>query len=113
MKYVLLAYRDEKWWKSLSDSERAAFVEACRSSEQDMIDGHQLIDVREPQKEAVLTVQTVDDELLLGDKPVTGNQEQLIQILFIEARDLNAAIQIVSKLPQARAGPIEVRPLKE
>jgi hypothetical protein len=55
----------------------------------------------------------VNGKVSLSDGPVAGSQEQLIKLLFIQARDLNAAIQIASKMPQAQAGPIEVRPIAE
>jgi hypothetical protein len=55
----------------------------------------------------------VDGNVSLTDGPTAGEREQLIQLLFIETRDLNAAIQIASKLPQARAGKVEVRAIAE
>ncbi len=111
MNYVLLAYRDEKRWEAMSASERAAFEEACRASEQDLIHSFHLIDVKGLQNNTALTVRIVNGKVSLTDGPVAGSQEQLIQLLFIQARDLNAAIQIASKMPQARGGPIEVRPI--
>jgi hypothetical protein len=113
MKYVLLAYRDEKRWQAMSASERAAFEEACQASEQDLIHSLHLIDVKDLQNNTALTVRIVNGKVSLSDGPVAGSQEQLIKLLFIQARDLNAAIQIASKMPQAQAGPIEVRPIAE
>jgi hypothetical protein len=109
MKYVLLAYRDEKRWEAMSASERAAFEQACQASEQDLIHNLHLMDVKSLQNNTALTVRILNGKVSLTDGPVAGNQEQLIQLLFIQARDLNAAIQIASQMPQARAGPIEVR----
>ena len=113
MKYVLLAYRDEERWKSMSDGERTAFEEACQASEQDLTCRLHLIDVRDLQKDGVLTLRVVDGRLSLTDGPTAGSQGQLVQLLYIQARDLNTAIQIASKMPQAQAGTIEVRPLVE
>ena len=113
MKYVLLAYRDQERWKSMSDGERTAFEQACHASEQDLIRSLHLLDVRDLQTSSVLTLRVVDGRLSLTDGPAAGSQAQLIQLLFIQARDLNTAIQIASKLPQARAGAIEVIPLVE
>jgi hypothetical protein len=111
MEYVLLAYRDEKRWEAMSANERAAFEEACQASEQDLIHSLHLVDIKSLQNNTALTVRIVNGQVSLADGPVPGSQEQLIQLLFIRARDLNAAIQIASKMPQARAGPIEVRPV--
>ncbi len=113
MNYVLLAYRDEKRWEAMSASERAAFEEACQASEQDLIHSLHLIDVKGLQNNTALTVRIVNGKVSLTDSPIVGSQEQLIQLLFMQARDLNAAIQIASKMPQARGGPIEVRPIVE
>jgi hypothetical protein len=113
MKYVLLAYRDEERWRSMSDGEHTAFEAACRASEQDRARSLHLLDVRDLQKDSTLTVRVVDGRLSLTDGPAAGCQGRLIQLLFIQARDLNTAIQIASKLPQAQAGAIEVRPLVE
>lgn len=113
MKYVLLAYRDEERWKSMSDRERTAFEEACRANEQELIRSLHLIQVQDLQNNSALTVRVVDGRLSLTDGPAAGSQGQLIQLLFIQARDLNTAIQIASKMPQAQAGSIEVRPLVE
>jgi hypothetical protein len=113
MKYVLLAYRDEKRWETLSAGERAGFEEACHASEQDLIRSLHLIDVRDLQNNSALTLRIVDGRLSLTDGPAAGSQGQLVQLLFIQARDLNTAIQIASKMPQAQAGAIEVRPLVE
>lgn len=113
MKYLLLAYRDEKRWEAMPAGERATFEQACRASEQDLIRSLHLIDVRGLQDNTALTVRIVDGNLSLTDGPMLVGQEQLVQLLFIQARDLNSAIQIASQMPQARAGPIEVRPIVE
>ena len=113
MKYVLLAYRDEERWKSMSDGERTAFEEARQASEQDLNRSLHLIDVRDLQNDGTLTVRVVDGRLSVVDDLAAGSQRQLVQLLVIQARDLNTAIQIASKLPQAQAGVIEVRPLAE
>ena len=113
MKYILLVYRDVKRWEALSDVERAAFEEACQAQERDLANSLHLIDAKGLNKDSAVTVRIVDDEKSVLDSPEAEEQEQLFQILFIQARDLNAAIQIASQLPQARAGAIEVRPVIE
>jgi len=113
MKYVLLAYRDKKQWESMSASERAVFEQACQASERDLTHSRYLIDAWDIQNTAALTVRIVDDAVSITDGPAAKGRERLIEILFIEARDLNAAVQLASKMPQAREGPIEVRTLVE
>jgi hypothetical protein len=113
MRYLLLTCRDEKRWETLSAGERADFEAACQASEQDLIRSLHLIDVRDLQTDSALTLRVVESRLSLTDGPAAGSQGQLIQLLFIQARDLNTAIQIASKLPPAQAGAIEVRPFVE
>jgi hypothetical protein len=113
MKYLLLACRDEKRWDTLSAGERADFEAACRASEQDLIRSLHLIEVQALQTDSALTLRVVDGRLSLTDGPAAGSQGQFIQLLFIQARGLNTAIQIASKIPQAQAGAIEVRPFVE
>ena len=47
------------------------------------------------------------------DGPFAETKEQLAGFYLIEARDLNEAIQIAAKIPPAREGSIEVRPVRE
>jgi hypothetical protein len=72
-----------------------------------------LIDVKSLQNNTALKVSIVDEKVSITNSPVAGSGDQLVQLLFIQATDLSAAIQIASKMPQVQAGPIEVRPLVE
>ena len=63
----------------------------------------------------VLTATTVrvrNGRLSLTDGPFAETKEQLAGFYLIEARDLNEAIQVASKIPPARVGSIEVRPVR-
>ena len=113
MKYVFLVYRDEQQWKALSVSERNAFHGTCQSSQQDLIRSFQLIDVKGLQDNTTLTLRIVNGKVFVTDDSLSGSREQLIQLLFVQARDLNAAIHIASQMPQARAGTIELRQILE
>jgi hypothetical protein len=113
MKYVLLVYRDEQQWEVMSAGERKVFVESCRANEQDMRQSHHLVDIETLQSDTTLTVRVVSGRLSLTDGPVADTEQQLVQLLIVKAKDLNQAIQVASKMPQARGGPIEVRPVVE
>lgn len=110
MKYILLAYRDEKWWETLSARERATFEQACQESEQDLVRRGHLIEARGLQNQTALTLRIEDGRISLSNGPVCSIQEQLAWLLTLEVRDLNAAVQLAATMPQARVGPIEVRP---
>jgi hypothetical protein len=113
MKYVLLVYLDEGRWGALSLAERASFEEACRAGDHDLRGSLHLIDSADLQNDGALTIRTVNGELSLTEGPTVGSGDRLTSILLIQARDLNAAIHIVSQMPQVQGGPIEVRPVAE
>ncbi len=57
------------------------------------------------------TVRVQNGKLSVSDGPYAKTKDQLIGIFTITARDLNEAILVAAKMPQARGGPIEVRPI--
>jgi hypothetical protein len=59
------------------------------------------------------TVRYRSGQVLVTDGPYAEAKEQLGGILFLEARDLNHAIELISKHPGVRAGPFEIRPADE
>jgi hypothetical protein len=64
--------------------------------------------------EAATTVRVQDGKTLTTDGPFVAVKEALGGYLFYEADDLDAAIELASRIPAARmGGAIEVRPLKE
>lgn len=59
------------------------------------------------------TLRVRDGEVLLSDGPFAETKEQLAGFYLLEARDLNEAVQLASRIPPARLGSIEVRPVRE
>jgi hypothetical protein len=111
MKYVLLLYQDEavlqKMPKEEMDkltAEYKAFHEAIQKSGR-LIASHGLSSTR-----TATTVQVRDGKTLTTDGPFVETKEQLGSIYVVEAKDLNDAIQVASRIPSARLGSIEVRP---
>jgi hypothetical protein len=114
MRYVFLAYQDRKQWEAMSASERDALENACQANEQNLRQsGHLLAVEGLPSSHAAITVRLVNGTVSLADGPFAEMPGQLIGIFFIHARDLNEAIRVASQMPQARTGPIEVRPVME
>ena len=114
MKYMLLIHDDEKAWAKLSDAERqkiyadyGAFSAELRASGQ-YLAGSQL----QPTTTAT-SVRVRDGKRLVTDGPFAETREQLGGYYLVDAKDLNEAIQIASKIPSARTGGIEVRPVME
>jgi hypothetical protein len=114
VKYVFLAYRDEKQWDAMSTRERDALENACQANEQDLRQSGHLLAVEGLQSSnTALTVRVMNGKVSLTNGACAETEGQLIRLFFINARDLNEAIRVASKMPQARRGPIEVRPVME
>ena len=110
MKYLLLAYQDKQAWESMSSSERAAFEMDCSANEELLQQSGQLLVVESVQS-STATVQILEGEVCVTDSTLDETKQQLRAFYVIDARDLNKAIYVASKMPQARNGPIEVRAL--
>ncbi len=112
MKYVFLAYNDEALLHSLPPSELNALGHASIENDEALrASGYLLASKVLQGSDMATTVRVQNGKIILADGPYATTQEQLAGLFFIEARDLNEAIQIASQMPQARGGPIEVRPL--
>jgi hypothetical protein len=114
MRYLCLVYLVENEMATMSESESdactdesLAYDEALRRSGQ-LILAHALERV-----ETATTVRVRKGKLFTTDGPFAETKEQLGGFILIEARDLNDAIQAASRIPLARRGSIEVRPIKE
>jgi hypothetical protein len=114
MKYLCLIYADESLWEKLPKSaeldmmaEYRAFGEGIKQS------GHHLGGYRLHNSNMATTVRVRDGKLSTTDGPFAETKEQLGGYYLIEARDLNDAIQVAGRIPGARMGSIEVRPIAE
>ena len=114
MRYVLLAYRDEQQLDAMSSSERDALANACLDNDEALRKSGHLLAVEGLQgSRSATTVRVQNGKLSVSDGPYAKTKEQLIGIFTIAARDLNEAIQVAAKMPQAHGGLIEVRPILE
>jgi len=114
MKYLFLAYGDEKRLEAMSTGERDAFENACLANDEMLRkSGHLLAMEGLQSSRTATTVRVRNGKVSVTDGPFVEANEQLIGLFFINARDLNEAIHVASKMPQVRGGPIEVRPMME
>ncbi len=112
MKYLCLIYSDETIWPRLSKpetdemmSEYLAFTASIKES------GHHLANNRLQPTRSATSIRLRNGKLSTTDGPFAETKEQLGGYYLVEARDLNEAIQIASRIPGARVGTIEVRPI--
>jgi len=106
MKYLCLVYLDEKRLDELPDEDCVAYDTAVRKS------GHCIASEALESVQTATTVRVRNGKVAVTDGPFAETKEQLAGFYMIEARDLNEAIQLASKIPPARVGSIEVRPIR-
>ena len=114
MKYLCLIYHEEEKIGALSEREYDAVVgEVLDYREELRQSGHYIASSPLQPVRTATTIRVRHGEVSITDGPVAETKEQLGGFYLIEARDLNDAIRIASKMPPARIGSIEVRPIKE
>jgi hypothetical protein len=107
MKYVCLVYLEKQKLHAVPDRECAACGEGFhRSGVLVAAEALQPVDT-------ATTVRVRNGKIAITDGPFAETKEQLAGFYLIDARDLNDAIQVASKIPPAREGSIEVRPVRE
>jgi len=114
MKYVCLGYLEEKKWETMSESEQQALMEECFAYD-DVLrkDGHFVGGEALQTARNATTLRFHNGKVMITDGPYAETREQLGGILLLEAKDLNHAIQLMSKHPGVRIGPFEIRPADE
>lgn len=106
MKYLCLVYGEENKISAMDDHECLAYDKGLRAS------GHCIAsEALEPIATAT-TVRMRNGKLSVSDGPFAETKEQLAGFYLIDARDLNEAIQLASKIPPASVGCVEVRPIR-
>jgi hypothetical protein len=111
MKYMLLIYLDER---ALSEAERAeCYAEATKLAHEIRSSGQYLAANPLHPTSAATSVRVRNGKRLVTDGPFAETREQLGGYFLIDAKDLDEAIAIAARIPMARKGTIEVRPVVE
>jgi hypothetical protein len=111
MKYMLLIYADEQSW---TDDERERCFSESTQLTHDLNAAGQYLGASPLHPVATATsVRVRNGKRLVTDGPFAETREQLGGYFLIEAPDLDAAINIAARVPGARKGTVEVRPLLE
>src|SRR5215213_1073320 len=106
MKYLCLVYLEKDKWNAVPDRE-------CANCGQGFRDRGVLVSA-EPLHpvETATTVRVRNGRMSVSDGPFAETKEALAGFYLLEARDLNEAIQLAAKIPPAKVGCIEVRPIR-
>lgn len=114
MRYLCLIYEDQKQMGAMSKSEMDAFVgEYFAFTDAIKKSGHHLGGEALQPVQTATTVRLRNGKLSTTDGPFAETKEQLGGFYLINAKDLNDAIHVASRIPGARWGSIEVRPIME
>jgi hypothetical protein len=118
MKYLCLAYYDEKKFETLGPADMAAIAEKCGPLDDDLRRTGRLLEVGSlaATRDSV-SLRPRGGRVSVTDGPFAETREQLGSYFLIEARDLNEAIQVASKHPAARLNEhlgwgVEIRPIE-
>jgi hypothetical protein len=110
MQYLLLIYENEKRWPNLPPPEMGAEMKEYQTLGETFAKQIQGGNALQPTRTAT-TVRVRDGKRLTTDGPFAETKEQLGGYYLVEARDLDEAINVAAKIPAARYGGVEVRPI--
>jgi hypothetical protein len=114
LKYLCLIYHDEKKLDSMTPSEYDALItETLAYDEEIRQSGHYVTSNALEFVASATSIRVRGDKIAITDGPFVETKEQLGGYILIEARDLNEAIRVASRIPPARIGGIEVRPVAD
>lgn len=115
MKYICLGYIEETMWDGWSAKEQKNFVDQCLAYDSELrkngnfVSGEALQSVK-----SATTLRMKSGKVTVTDGPFAETKEQLGGIMVLEAKDLNHAIQLMSRHPSVRMGGTwEIRPADE
>ena len=114
MQYVALVYYQEQLINAMSEAEWQALNQECLAGVERLTDaGHFVAGQALQPVDRATSVRLRDGELLVSDGPFAETKEQLAGFYLLEAHDLNEALRLAGRIPPARFGTIEVRPVRE
>lgn len=111
MKFICLGYIDPQTFASASEAESNAMVDSCCAYDDQLrAYGHFKGGEALQPPNTARTLRYADGRVLVTDGPFAETREQLGGIMILEARDLDHAVELISKHPGAKFGPWEIRP---
>lgn len=114
MRFICLGYFDEDQWNTLDTTRQQALMEECFQYDDELRrNGHFAGGMALGPKSEAVTLRIRNGNVGVTDGPFSETKETLGGILYLEARDLNHAIALMSKHPGVHTGPFEIRPADE
>lgn len=117
MKFACLGYLDESKWDSMSQSRQEAMIQECRTYDGFLRENGHWLDDRGAALQTAKAAKTLrwdGEKVIVTDGPYAETKELLGGIGVLEAKDMDQAVELMSKHPGVRlGGPFEVRPIDE
>jgi hypothetical protein len=112
MRYALLIYANEQDWATQTEEQSQAQFQEYMAFTKDIVDRglQQSGEALQPTSTAT-TVRVKNGETVTTDGPFAETKEQLGGFYIVECKDLDEAIEVAARIPDARGGSIEVRPV--
>jgi hypothetical protein len=114
VKYMLMICRDESAWEALEPAERQRIYAEMQAIAADLrtrgeyLEGNPLFPAS-----AATSVRIRDGKRVVTDGPFAETREQLGGYMIIDVKDLDAAIAVAARVPLARTGTVEIRPVRD
>lgn len=114
MKYLLLVHHDEEAFGKLSEAKRQEMLkESVLLTHQLHVNGQYLSASPLHEAATATIVRVRDGKQFVTDGPFIETREQIAGYFLINAKDLDEAVRVATRVPGARIGTVEVRPVKE
>lgn len=112
MQYMLLIYENENEWAAQSESSAAAMMSEYMQFTQDIAkSGHYKAGAQLQPTTSATTVRIRNGKRQTTDGPFAETREHLGGYYLVDAKDLDEAVALAQRIPAARTGSIEVRPV--
>ena len=114
MKFVCLGYIEPGKFENMSEHDRNAMVDRCFAYD-DVLrrDGHFAGGEALQPPGSARTLRSQGGKVTVTDGPYAETKEQIGGILILEARDIDHAVELMSKHPGVTSGPFEIRPVAD
>jgi len=114
MRYLCLIYLDDKQLAAMPEPEVSALNARHLAFNDKLLDSGQFVEAEALQPAAATTcVRMRNGKIALTDGPYAETKEMVAGFYLIEARDLNEAVQVASRIPAAPLGTVEIRPCRD
>jgi hypothetical protein len=112
MQYLLLIYDKESDWGTRTEAQQSAMMKEYQDFTKSINEsGHWRASSQLHPVSKATTVRIRDGKKMVTDGPFAETKEQLGGFYLVEAKDLDEAVALAARVPSARFGSIEVRPL--